>query len=420
MKIGIMFSDQSPLIGGGFTFEEGVFSSLIRLKAETKHQLVLISETPERPAFASEFPWLSLKPAPKIEISVRQKILRELGKTFSKKKKNKVKPLVFDFERAPEIAAGALDAIVYLNPFVSPFLDLPYIINVWDLEHRIHPFFPEVSLGGEWKEREYLYREKLQRAAYILVTNECGKKEIVDFYQTPADKIRPLHLPTPEYALRAGEAKPLDHLGIKGEFLFYPAQFWPHKNHMLLLRMLKYLKEKHGYLPQLVLTGADKPLYNYSPQGNLAFIKQRTNELGLADQVIFAGFVSREDIVSLYRMANALVFPSFLGPENIPPLEAFALECPVITAAIPGAEEQYGDAAIQIDPTRPDLWAEAVHELCLNPALRTSLLEKGRIRARKFTSDDFARNLFRIFDEFEPYRCNWPSSLTSTPPHPAG
>jgi hypothetical protein len=44
MKIGIMFSDQSPLIGGGFTFEEGVFSSLIRLKAETKHQLVLISK----------------------------------------------------------------------------------------------------------------------------------------------------------------------------------------------------------------------------------------------------------------------------------------------------------------------------------------------------------------------------------------
>jgi glycosyltransferase involved in cell wall biosynthesis len=176
--------------------------------------------------------------------------------------------------------------------------------------------------------------------------------------------VRTLHHPTPSFALRAGERrpekKPLDHLGVKGEFLFYPAQFWSHKNHVLLLRLLVALKREYGYAPQLVLTGSDKPLFDSASVGNKAFVEHCAVGLSLQEQVIFAGFVSQEDLISLYQQAVALVFPSFFGPENIPPLEAFALGCPVIASRIPGSEDQMGDAALLVDPTDPEAWADAV------------------------------------------------------------
>src|SRR6202795_4272080 len=110
---------------------------------------------------------------------------------------------------------------------------------------------------------------------------------------------------------------------------------------------MKSLHDKYGYEPQLVFTGSDKPLFNYAKQGNQSFVQERAHDLSLPDQVIFAGFVSREDLIGLYQQALALVYPSFFGPENLPPLEAFALGCPVIVARISGSREQFADAAVQ-------------------------------------------------------------------------
>src|SRR6185436_3788013 len=90
---------------------------------------------------------------------------------------------------------------------------------------------------------------------------------------------------------------------IEGPYLFYPAQFWPHKNHINLLRAIKLLKERDGLKFTLVLSGSD--------HGNASYVKQTADELGLADQVIFAGFVPYEDIMAFYKHAFALTFVTF-------------------------------------------------------------------------------------------------------------
>ena len=422
MKIGIVLSDQCPDVGGGFTFEQGLVDSLRRLKSETPHELVIIGEAKDAPPALAGMPWISLKAARVKKGKIGREIRRIVGKIVPGQEKS-AGVYHLDFERSPQIQAANLDLIVYLNPGFSPFLDIPYIINIWDLAHRVLPFFPEISLGGGWEFRERHYRERLQRAAYIITPNATSRQEIIDFYQVPPAKVRPLRHPTPNDVLRRIDAPPqetpLDHLGISGEFLLYPAQFWPHKNHILLLRMLKVLKEKYGFAPQLVLTGADKPLFDESLLGNLVYIKQCASELGLDKQVIYAGFVSREVLIALYQKASALVFASFLGPENLPPLEAFALGCPVIASQLPGSQAQFGEAAIQLDPKSPELWADTVHQLRNAPALRELLIARGKARAREFTSDDFIHGLFQIFDDFAPYRSTWTSALSSAPLKPA-
>ena len=97
--------------------------------------------------------------------------------------------------------------------------------------------------------------------------------------------------------------------------------------------------------------------------------------------------MSQPDLVSLYQRATALVFPSLFGPENFPPLEAFALECPVVAGRIPGAEEQMGEAAILVDPTNHELWSDAVVSILQDRELRATLIARGKKRAPGLWAD---------------------------------
>jgi glycosyltransferase involved in cell wall biosynthesis len=149
----------------------------------------------------------------------------------------------------------------------------------------------------------------------------------------------------------------------------------------------------------LVFTGSD--------QGNLSHIRRVTDETGLSQKVTFLGFVERSMLVNLYRNAFALIFPSFFGPDNLPPLEAFALGCPVIAANIPGSEEQLGDAALLVDPTDEFAMAQAVYRLRTGPELRERLVQQGARRADAWSADDYVRGVMKIVDEFEPIRRCW-------------
>jgi glycosyltransferase involved in cell wall biosynthesis len=131
------------------------------------------------------------------------------------------------------------------------------------------------------------------------------------------------------------------------------------------------------------------------------------SKLELSSQVHILGFVPQEDMASLYQNAMALAFMTFFGPDNIPPLEAFALGCPVIASGVPGAEEQLGDAAVLVDPKNPEQIADAIFNVSNSPDLRKTLVERGLKRAQTWTGQDFVRGIFSMLDEFEAIRRCW-------------
>jgi glycosyltransferase involved in cell wall biosynthesis len=195
-------------------------------------------------------------------------------------------------------------------------------------------------------------------------------------------------------------------LGLTEHYLLYPAQFWPHKNHANLFYALRLLEEKYNLKPALALVGSDK--------GNQGYLKRLAHELGIETQVKFLGFVGEEELVELYRNALALTYVSYFGPENLPPLEAFALGCPVIAADVSGATEQLGDAALLVDPSNVEAIADAVQLIHSDAGLRGKLVARGRARAQSWTSSDFVRGVFSILDEFETVRRCWDHSKLST------
>jgi glycosyltransferase involved in cell wall biosynthesis len=221
----------------------------------------------------------------------------------------------------------------------------------------------------------------------------------------PEENIRILPHPTPTFALEAGHSvDPTDggRLGAGGRpYLFYPAQFWAHKDHVTALRALRALLDR-GLDLRLVFSGSD--------QGNRSWVEAECSRLGLADDVEFAGFVTREALVDLYRGAFALVYPSQCGPENLPPLEAFALGCPVVAARVAGAEEQLGDAALLFETGDEASLASAIESLWSEQGLRRRLVRAGHDRALSFTPKHYAQRLLQMIDEFDPARRCWGAS----------
>ena len=130
-------------------------------------------------------------------------------------------------------------------------------------------------------------------------------------------------------------------------------------------------------------------------------------DLGLSERVQFRGFVPLEELIYLYQNAFALAFLSFLGPDNFPPLEAFALMCPVIASKVSGAEEQMGDAALLFDPKDEVQLAAMIKKLHATPGLRETLIQRGLARAHQWTTNDYVHRMFDIAKEFEGIRRCW-------------
>jgi glycosyltransferase involved in cell wall biosynthesis len=391
MKVGVFLDSYLPQDGGGYTLQAELFRALCRVHKKAGHEFTIISPPDDKIAEECKTAGLDWLP------DFRPSLLEQIGAFFARTWPNFRNRFRWRSSLERRTRLAGIDFVWFLGPRPR-VIDLPYLTIVLDLQHRKQPWFPEVSEFGQWETRERLLATFLGRAAGIITGTEVGKKEIEFFYQIPENRIHLLPHPTPDY-IRSfpTEAKPPDH-AFEAGFLFYPAQFWAHKNHLNLLMAIKQLAGEGLEIP-LVMTGSDF--------GNQSFVKRRISDLGLDEQVTMMGFVERTELVWLYKNALALAYVSFFGPENLPPLEAFALGCPVIAAKVDGAEEQMGDAALFVDPDNPRDIAAAIRQLHDDGQLRHDLITRGRQRAERWSSEDFVLGVFKIIDEFESVRRNW-------------
>lgn len=295
-----------------------------------------------------------------------------------------------------------IDLMLYPSPHRLSFESgIPFVMAIHDVQHRLQPEFQEVGGGGECERREYVYRNAARSAIQLISNSETGRKELMDCFGAcglTRDRVAILPYAPPETdTIRAKHcaARVSERYSLPQRFLFYPAQFWPHKNHLGLIEALGLLRQHHGLTIPLVLTGSASGTVR---EQHVAHLRHRAGQLGVSDQIVYLGYVTDEDLMGLYARAEALVMPTFFGPTNIPVLEAWALDCPVITSDVPGNDEQLGDAGILVDPKDFADIAEGIRRLWTQPALRESLIAKGRKRRESYTMADFGRKLMSILD----------------------
>jgi glycosyltransferase involved in cell wall biosynthesis len=404
MKVAAYFRGYPPEKCGGYTFEQDIVHRLCELFPQCRHEMVLFFEDTMGDDILIALKKEGLRAITLVPLTKWQQLQRLILKTLGRLHP-RVLPLTLHPLRSVLLREKVEMIWFVADAYVPPEeVEVPYIATVWDIQHRLQPWFPEVSQSGMWKSREDFYSTFLRRAAFILTPNEIGRNELCLFYGLQQERFRMLPLPAPKIENFPGENE-LNNTLLKYKldrgYLFYPAGFWPHKNHANLLLALQVLKDKFKQKRHLVLVGPDK--------GNLNYIRNLTVTLGLEEQVHFLGFITRKELIALYQGAFALTYMSLFGPDNLPPLEAFSFGCPVIVADYSGARQQCGNAAVFVNALDPYAIATAIYELQCQPEFRLELLESGRKRAVQYTGETYVKDVFSIFDEFEKVRRTWGS-----------
>ena len=399
MKIGVHLAGYTPDVGGGYTFQSDVFAAFIEMVGKRTEEFIILCDTPaifnlvQNQTLPNNCKAVQMPP-----VSLLSRIARWLTLLVPQSRR-----FFARWGRLQQVVSKEqIEFLWHVGGGAQDLVDLPYIATVWDVQHRTHPWLPEVSKNGLWESREAAHATYLARAAYVITGTEVGMRELEFYYRIPRERMRMLPHPTPAFALNDLNNKVSDirsRFDLSGDFFLYPAQLWPHKNHVNLLYALVELNRVYTYRPTLVLVGSDK--------GAKAFIQAKARALGVDAQLRFTGFIPVSDLVALYREAAGLVYISMSGPENLPPLEAFALNCPVLVSDVPGAREQFGESAIFVPPFDPAAIAEGWHRLKSDDNLRAHLIELGRKRAESWTAQNYVMGVFEIFDEYKPIRRCW-------------
>ncbi|TWR29905.1 glycosyltransferase family 4 protein [Mucilaginibacter pallidiroseus] len=329
-------------------------------------------------------------------------VFRGIYKTATKKIRKKIGISIED-----QLKANGIDVVFYLNQNMN-VVDYPFISVHWDIAHRsTHPF-PETAYGGNYPIRDSYYKDTLSKAMLLLCESEAGIKELLYYCNFFPQKVKLLPIFAGDiidcaFSEESDQQCLSDHKLVRHQFFLYPAQFWALKNHYNLIVAFDEFKKVNGpdaanY--KLMLCGTD--------HGNFAYISSVVQSYGLQDTVIMPGFVSDRDLNCFYRNATAMVFPSFLGPTNMPLIEASHLGCPVICSDLTGHLEIMGSNALYFQPTEPRQIADHMQAV-LDKAFSDKLANdaKANISSSKFRIGQTLEYLDEALIELRSVRKCW-------------
>jgi len=279
--------------------------------------------------------------------------------------------------------------------YFSPHYNIPLgyrgrlLVTVYDLFHLAMPHL----VGGIHKRlyARYMFNAVRRRADAILTISQFTKDELIRFTGEGRQPIFPIHLGVDESWFNV---KPADSPHGK-PYLLYVGNVKPHKNLGALIRAFGSLTEVVEH--DLVLVGKREGFItgDSAPALEAERLKGRVHFTGRVGDAILKQYVAS---------ADALVFPSFYEGFGLPPLEAMAAGCPVISSNAASLPEICGDAALFCDPYSPADIAGKIRLLLGDGALRDKLRAKGAIRARRFTWGKCISETCRVIDGLLPQR----------------
>jgi len=262
-------------------------------------------------------------------------------------------------------------------------------MTIYDLTFMLLPGFHT----RETQSFSKAIRRYVERSDCIIAISEQTKRDIVEHLGIPADRIRVTLLAADErYRVidDRGVIEPvLTKYGIASEYILYAGTLEPRKNVPALVRAFHALKRERHIPHRLVLAGKKGWLYDE--------IFAEVSTLGLDADVIFTGYVPDEDLPLLYNGASLFVYPSLYEGFGLPPLEAMACGCPVITSDISSLPEVVGDAGVMINPRSCDDLAGAIARVLEDSNLAGIMRAKGLARAATFSWDRCARETVAIY-----------------------
>ncbi len=281
--------------------------------------------------------------------------------------------------KADAVRAAGADVVHFPGNTINPLdLDVPAVLNLHDLQHR---HFPQHFTPAERGDRETWWTASAFRADAMIAASDYVRADL--HRQLGVDPAKVFVAPDPveaAFTRTPSAAELIDartRLALPPTFFLYPAAHWPHKNHARLARAFTAAAVAGA---ELVLTGGGH------------------ESLPAVDGVRSLGRVPTADLVALYHLATAVVFPSEHESWSLPVAEAMACGCPVAAAAVTSLPQQVGDAGLLFAADDEAGMAAAIARLAADADLRRELAARGRDRAAQASPERFLRTVTAAYD----------------------
>jgi glycosyltransferase involved in cell wall biosynthesis len=261
------------------------------------------------------------------------------------------------------------------------------VITVHDLTFVHYP------QGFNFSTRLYyklFFRRSLENADMIIADSEATKKDLMQIYNIPVNKIQTIYLGVDEIFKNVTDKKKIKEVkrkySLPEKYFLFVGLLSPRKNVRRALKAFAQLHTEHKF----VIVGNKGWLYEP--------IFKLIEDLNLKERVIFTKYADSEDLPAIYSCAEALIFPSLYEGFGLPIVEAMACGCPVITSNISSMPEVAGDAAILINPYNVEEIKNAMNTIMINKKVRMDLIKKGYENIKRFSWQKMAEKTVKVYE----------------------
>lgn len=293
-----------------------------------------------------------------------------------------IRPTLWFLRRVVEPLLRFLDGndVLFAPNFFMPRSQLPFgstvVATVHDLAFKA---LPDTVNQATLDELNRNLAATLARSSRLIAVSEATARDITEYLDVDRERVRVIHEGLdPDFP---GEDDPDPPAGLPSPYVLFVSTLEPRKNVIGVLNAFALAVDR-GYTGRLVLVGH----WGWRTES----IRQALETSRVNDRIIHLDYVERRRLASLYRTADALLFPSWLEGFGLPLLEAMACGTPVITSDRSAMPEVAGPAAVYVDPADPSAIASALMTLIEDPERRRALSQAGRRRAALFSWDDAA------------------------------
>ncbi len=273
----------------------------------------------------------------------------------------------------------------------------PFVVTIHDLTHTLFPGRKMRAIPYRIAYKKVM-KNAVKKAQNIIAVSENTKNDIIKHHKIKPEKIHTIYEGANKefHQLKPAElAKQTENLkkkyNITKPFLLYTGVHRYHKNLPRLIKAFSFIAHKNKDL-QLVITGKPDPLY---PEA-----EQATKQFHLENRVILPGLVPEDELIALYNLAEAYVFPSLYEGFGLPVLEAFACGTPVIASDVSSIPEVAGkNNALFFDPYDPKDISTKIRTLLKTPSLQNDLRQKGLARVKAFSWQKMAKEILSLYNK---------------------
>lgn len=261
---------------------------------------------------------------------------------------------------------------------------IPTVSTILDIQHEYYPQFFEPQ---ELVHRRKFYQDIVKRVERVTCISDYTKKTFCEKYGFPIERAQTIYIAIQNRFSGENETI-LDRLDVRNQqYIVYPANFWEHKNHKLLLNAFAMYVHQNKDL-KLVLTG--------NPLEQTEYYKSLLKAMNISEYVVITGYVTNEELYSILKNAKGLIYPSLFEGFGIPVVEAMHLHKLIACSNLTSLPEIGCDAICYFNPKKPDEILRGIYYLAEN-SVTNEIIREYDEKLKDYETDKMVEAYLKVF-----------------------